>query len=88
MAWEIELAETAVKQLAGLDKAIQRRITKYLSERLAVADDPRVLGRALRGELSEYWRYRVGDYRLVCEVQDDVLTVLVVRIAHRSKVYH
>ena len=88
MAWEIELAETAVKQLTGLDKAIQRRITKYLSERLAVADDPRVLGRALRGELSEYWRYRVGDYRLVCEVQDDVLKVLVVRIAHRSKVYH
>jgi len=88
MVWEIELAETAVKQLAGLDKAIQRRITKYLSERLAVADDPRVLGRALRGELSEYWRYRVGDYRLVCEVQDDVLKVLVVRVAHRSKVYH
>lgn len=55
---------------------------------LAVADDPRTLGRALRGELSEYWRYRVGDYRLVCEIQDDVLTVLVVRIAHRSKVYH
>jgi mRNA interferase RelE/StbE len=55
---------------------------------LAVADDPRMLGRALRGELSEYWRYRVGDYRLVCEIQDDVLTVLVVRIAHRSKVYH
>ncbi len=88
MAWEIELAESAVKQLSGLDKAIQRRITKYLSERLAVADDPRVLGRALRGELSEYWRYRVGDYRLVCEIQDEVLTVLVVRVAHRSKVYH
>ena len=88
MAWEIEFAESAVKQLSGLDKAIQRRITKYLSERLAVADDPRVLGRALRGELSEYWRYRVGDYRLVCEIQDEVLTVLVVRIAHRSKVYH
>ena len=88
MAWEIELAESAVKQLSGLDKAIQRRITKYLSERLAVADDPRVLGRALRGELSEYWRYRVGDYRLVCEIQDEVLTVLVVRIAHRNKIYH
>ena len=88
MAWEIELAESAVKQLSGLDKAIQRRITKYLSERLAMADDPRVLGRALRGELSEYWRYRIGDYRLVCEIQDDVLTVLVVRVAHRSKVYH
>ena len=88
MAWEIEFAESAVKQLSGLDKAIQRRITKYLSERLAVADDPRVLGRALRGELSEYWRYRVGDYRLVCEIQDEVLTVLVVRVAHRSKVYH
>ena len=88
MAWEIELAESAVKQLSGLDKAIQRRITKYLSERLAVADDPRVLGRALLGELSEYWRYRVGDYRLVCEIQDEVLTVLVVRVAHRSKVYH
>ena len=88
MAWEIELDESAVKQLSGLDKAIQRRITKYLSERLAVADDPRVLGRALRGELSEYWRYRVGDYGLVCEIQDEVLTVLVVRVAHRSKVYH
>lgn len=54
MAWDIELAETAVKQLSGLDKAIQRRITKYLAERLAMADDPRILGRALRGELSVY----------------------------------
>ena len=87
MAWEIELAEAAVKQLAGLDRAIQRRITRYLSERLAEAEDPRVLGRSLRGELAEYWRYRVGDYRLVCEIQDDVLKVLVVRIAHRREVY-
>lgn len=87
MAWEIELAETAVKQLDDLDRAIQQRITRYLSERLAQAEDPRVLGKALRGQLAEYWRYRVGDYRLVCEIQDEVLTVLVVRIAHRREVY-
>ncbi len=87
MTWAIELAESAIEQLSDLDRAIQRRITRYLSERLAVAEDPRLLGRALRGQLGEYWRYRVGDYRLICEVQDDVLKVLVVRIAHRREVY-
>lgn len=77
MAWRIELSETANKQLAKLDKTEARRITKFLRERLVASDNPRIVGKALSGPLGGLWRYRVGDYRLICEIQDGVLCVLV-----------
>ncbi|MBK6618319.1 MAG: type II toxin-antitoxin system RelE/ParE family toxin [Nitrosomonas sp.] len=87
MAWLIELSETANKQLAKLDKTEARRITKFLRERLAVTDNPRTVGKALSGPLGGLWRYRVGDYRLICEIQDGVLCVLVLKIGNRREVY-
>jgi mRNA interferase RelE/StbE len=87
LAWRIELTETANKQLAKLDKVEARRITKFLRERLAATDNPRNTGKALSGPLGGLWRYRVGDYRLICEIQDGVLCVLVLKIGNRREVY-
>ncbi len=87
MAWRIELTETANKQLAKLDKVEARRITKFLRERLAATDNPRNTGKALSGPLGGLWRYRVGDYRLICEIQDGVLCVLVLKIGNRREMY-
>ncbi len=87
MAWRIELSETASKQLAKFDKVEAKRITKFLRQRLAVIENPRSTGKALTGPLGGLWRYRVGDYRLICEIQDGVLCILVVKIGNRREVY-
>lgn len=88
MAWQIELTATATKQLAKLDKTDARRITAFLRQRLAVLDDPRTTGKALSGpQLGMCWRYRVGDYRIICDIQDDRLCVLVIEIGNRREVY-
>ena len=88
MAWKIELTATAVKQLGKLDKSAAKRITTFLKERLAPAEDPRSGGKALKGsQLGTYWRYRVGDYRIICDIQDKALLILVVAIGNRRDVY-
>ncbi len=87
MAWAIEYAETAKKQLRKLDKLAARRIVDFMDERVAPSDDPRTLGKALKGPLGDLWRYRVGDYRVLCDRQDGVLTVLVLQIGNRREVY-
>lgn len=87
MAWRIELSDTAAKQLGKLDKVEAKRITAFLRQRLAELDNPRSLGKALTGPLGGLWRYRVGDHRIICELQDDVLYVLVVKIGNRREVY-
>jgi mRNA interferase RelE/StbE len=88
LAWRIEFSGTAVKQLSKLGKPEAKRITVFLRERIMPLADPRQTGKALRGaELGNFWRYRVGDYRLICDLQDDRLIVLVVEIGHRSDVY-
>ena len=86
-AWKIEIGDHALEALRKLDKADAKRITKFLKERLAQREDPRSLGHSLRGELATYWRYRVGDYRLICQIIDDRLVVLVLTIGHRRDVY-
>lgn len=87
MVWRIEVEDKALKELTNLNPATQRRILRYLRDRIANSDNPRSLGTALKGQLSEYWRYRIGNYRVICNIHDAELTVLVIRIAHRSKVY-
>jgi mRNA interferase RelE/StbE len=88
LAWRIELTATAVKQLGKLDKSEAKRITTFLRERLAPAEDPRNVGKALRGpQLGTYWRYRVGDCRIICDIQDKALVVLVLAIGNRRDVY-
>jgi mRNA interferase RelE/StbE len=87
LAWTIEYAETAKKQLRKLDKLAARRILDFMDERIAPSDDPRTFGKALKGSLGDLWRYRVGDYRVLCDIQDGVLTVLVLQIGNRREVY-
>lgn len=88
MTWRIEFAESVAKQLRKLDPAIARRLTRYLRERVAPLDDPRSLGAALKGdELGQFWKYRVGDYRIIAEIIDREIRIVVVRIGHRREVY-
>ena len=87
MSWTIEFDKRVEKDLRALDKQAANRILKYLTERVAPADDPRRLGKALSGELGEYWRYRVGPYRVLATIEDDALQILVLRVAHRNHVY-
>jgi len=88
MAWSVEFHPDAARELAKLDPQNERRILKFLHERVARLDDPRSSGKALRGaELREFWRYRVGDYRLICEFINNKLVVLVLRVGHRKNIY-
>jgi len=88
LAWQIEVSETAEKQLAKLDKPVAMRLRSFLRERLASLDDPRSIGQALRGsELGEFWKYRVGDWRIICQIKDAKICITVVRLGNRREVY-
>lgn len=88
MAWRIELTATAVKQLGRLDKAEAKRITTFLRQRLATLDDPRSTGKALTGpQLGTYWRYRAGDYRIICDIQEGALCILAIEMGNRRDIY-
>lgn len=87
MAWTIEYTDTARAQLRKLDEQVARRILDYMDERVAPSEDPRRTGRLLTGPLGGLWRYRVGDCRVVCDVQEAAVRVLVVRIGNRRDVY-
>ena len=88
MAWQIKFDDAAKKDLAKLDKQIAKRITEFLRERVAVLDDPRSIGEALKGsKLGEFWKYRVGDYRIISSIEDGALRILVVKIGNRREVY-
>jgi len=87
LAWTIEYTETARRQLRKLDKSAARRILNYMDQRVAPLEDARTMGKALRGPLGEFWRYRVGEYRVICQFHDQELRVLVVRVGSRKDVY-
>ena len=86
MAWTVEVAGDAQRDLSLLDKPIRKKIIAFL-ERLPLYPSPRSVGKALKGELSGRWRYAVGDYRIICRLHDDVLVVEAVKIGHRREVY-
>ena len=87
MAWTIEYAKTAKDQLRKLDKPVARRIVDMLDQRVAAMENPRQTGKALKGPLGDFWCYRVGDYRIICDIQDSAITVLVLQIGNRREVY-
>lgn len=87
MAWKISFDKRAEKQFAKLPQGVQLQVAAYLSQRVGVLEDPRKLGKALSGERKGYWRYRVGDYRVTCEIRDGELLVLVLAVGHRREVY-
>ena len=88
MVWQIELDDVAKKQLAKLDKPVVKRIIEFLRLRLAQLENPRNLGAALQGaELGNYWKYRIGDYRVIAKINDDKLIILVLKMGNRKEVY-
>jgi mRNA interferase RelE/StbE len=88
MAWRVELADSAAKQLRKLDLQIARRILTFLRDRLARLEDPRSIGEALRGrELGDFWKYRVGDWRIIADLDDGVMLVTVIRLGNRREIY-
>ncbi len=88
MTWSIKYTETSLRQLKKLDKSVALRVLDYKDERVAKLADPRALGKNLVGpKIGSYWRYRIGDVRVICDLQDQALVVLVVEIGHRPEVY-
>lgn len=87
MAWTINYSDRALKSLRKMDKQNARRIVDFMASRIAIASDPRQSGKPLKGELGEFWRYRVGNYRILCEIRDDELIILAATIGHRREVY-
>ena len=87
MSWDYKVSERAIKQLKKLDDKARARIIGFLEDRISGTQDPRQWGKQLKGEMNNIWRYRVGDYRILCQLQDELLIVLVVYIAHRREVY-
>lgn len=86
LAYDVAYDRGAVKQLRKLDRATARRILDYM-DAIGALDDPRTRGKGLTGDRPGIWRYRVGDYRVLCDIRDGVLTILVVDVGHRSGVY-
>jgi mRNA interferase RelE/StbE len=88
LAWRIEFEKEAEKELQKLDKEVARRIIKFLRHRVAALDNPRTIGHALKGStLGDYWKYRVGDYRIIADIQGSRVCVQVVRVGNRRDVY-
>ena len=87
MAYNVELSESAERELGKLDALQAMRFLKFLHQPVAKLDDPRSIGEALHSSrLGEFWKYRVGDYRLICKIEDDRLVVLVLRIGDRKEI--
>lgn len=87
MNWVYRFDERALKDLKKMDRAAQKAIIAYLDERITGNDDPKRFGKPLAGELAGLWRYRVGSYRIICQIQDNELLVLVLTVGHRRNIY-
>jgi len=88
MAWKVEFVRAAERDLDRLDFHVARRILAFLHGRLAQLDDPRSIGEALKGsKLGEFWKYRVGDYRIISSIEDNALKILIVKIGNRKEIY-
>ena len=88
MTWKIEFLVDAERNIEKLDRQVQKRIYAFLQLRVAKLDDARSIGEALHGtKFGEFWKYRVGDYRIIARIEDKILRVLVVKVGHRREVY-
>jgi mRNA interferase RelE/StbE len=88
LVWKIEFDLHTERDLKKIDPVSQKRIFHFLKERLAPLKDPRTLGEALHGEkLGDFWKYRVGNYRIICKIEDKTIKILVIRIEHRKDIY-
>ena len=86
MMWKIEFDRKAFKEFSKLDRQIQQRISLEL-DKIPHLEEPKLYGKSLVGNLARLWRYRVGDYRIICEINDKIITILVLDIGHRKNIY-
>jgi mRNA interferase RelE/StbE len=88
MVWKIEFDPAADRELGKIDPQVARRILTFLHKRVAPLDNPRSIGEALKGsKLGEFWKYRVGDWRIIASIEDSSVRILVIRIGNRKDVY-
>lgn len=87
MVWKITFTEIAAKQVKKLNKSIAKKLLDYMKDKVCTKDDPTVLGKPLINDKSGLWRYRVNDYRIICKIEAEELTILVIKLAHRKEVY-
>jgi mRNA interferase RelE/StbE len=87
LAWTVEVAPTAERQLRKLDRQVAKRILDWLDDRIDGCKSPRHFGEALKGGSTGLWRYRIGDYRVICDIEDGRLVVLALAIGHRREIY-
>ena len=88
MAWKVEFTPEAQRNLDRFDKPMAHRIAKFMVDRIATLEDPRSIGEALHGpDLKKYWKYRVGDYRVIAKIEDERVSIVVIRIGNRREVY-
>lgn len=87
IVWRLKFEPRAEKSGRKLSKAIRVRIINFLENRVAISENPRLLGKAMAGEWAGHWRYRVGDYHIICKIEDETITILVIEIGHRREVY-
>lgn len=87
MAWTVRISNVAERQLRKLDRQVQKRILNWLDDRIEGSKNPRHFGELLKGDRVGLWRYRVGAYRILCDIQDEKIVVLVITIGHRRQIY-
>ncbi|MFO7612775.1 MAG: type II toxin-antitoxin system RelE/ParE family toxin [Clostridia bacterium] len=87
MKYQVEYTKMAVKQLQKMDKKITAFIVSFIEEKLVDCENPRLHGKALQGNKNDKWRYRVGDYRILAKIDDDIIVIIVVEIGHRKEIY-
>lgn len=87
MAWTVEIEKSAKKELTKLDRSAANHILRFLEERIATDADPRRFGEALKGNMADLWKYRIDDFRVIAEIQEERVVVLIVRVGHRRRVY-
>lgn len=87
MAWTVEVSDFAERQLRKLDRPVRDRLLGYLDDRIEGCKNPRHFGEPLKGEMAGLWRYRVGDYRIICKLEDKRLVVVALAVGHRREIY-
>ncbi|MCF6346532.1 MAG: type II toxin-antitoxin system RelE/ParE family toxin [Thiomicrorhabdus sp.] len=87
MTWEVKYEEHVAKSLKKIDPVIRKRIKNFIEERLIHAENPKEIGEPLKGILNEYWRWRVGDYRIIGEIHENDIIIVILKVGHRRKVY-
>ena len=87
MAYQVVYTKKAIKSLSKIDQSQQKLILAWIEKNLVQTDDPKALGKSLKGNLKEYWRYRIGNYRILADINNDEIKIIIFNIGHRKDIY-